>query len=407
MLHSSSNKAILTSNINLTDSDGKSLRLLSLAELLNIAGFNVTLIVSRCNSVAAEKFPIIETKTPLRDTLHDSLLKKILHYSRESIDLLSFYSKLLFLGDHYDIIVTSLVGPETDSLLACILSKIKRIPFVYDYDDPSPEIRITFFRRSSNDPRVRLSLFTRNILIQSASLVLTAADTVKHKIVEDFGTRRVSVWYNLPRTDSTCVSLDKEYLRQKLGFGNRCFIVSYLGRVPTWFIQRLRDIVLAFAHEFKHDKDVLFLMIGGGKWEEQYREMIRKLGFEDRILITGMIPRQNALEYLMVSDLSCIPSDLNPAASNITPTKLFEAMELGIPILIPRSANYVQILGDDGIYFDGSSRDFVRRVRWCWENKEKLEKTSSNLKTRFRDQYTWEQKALELKSVITSLLRIR
>lgn len=405
ILKNSIKKALLTSNINLTDSDGKSLRLLGLARLLHDAGCRVTLVVSECSSAAAKRYSIIETKAPLRDILLYGPLKRLFHYFRQSISLLSFYAKLLILGADYDIVVTSLVGPDTDSLLACMLSKIRRVPFVYDYDDPSPELRIAFFGVGINDPRVKLSLFTRNILIQNASLVLTAADTVRHQIIEGSKkTINVCVWYNLPEMDCVSVSEDKKYLRQKLGLDSESFIVSYLGRVPSWGIEPLRNMLVDFAEDLKHDENILFLIIGGGRWEEYYRRTIQSLRLTDRILITGMNPRQKALEYLMASNVSCIPFGSSLASSHIVPTKLFESMALGIPVLCVQSTNYVRILGDDGIYFDGSASDLSKKIRWCLMNQKKVEKISSDLKLRFVREYTWGKRSLVLENVFRSLL---
>lgn len=398
-------RALFTSNIKLTDSDGKSLRILGLARLLSDSGCKVTLVVSECNSADARRYSVIESKAPLRDVLLYSPLRKMLHFFRQSIMLLSFYAKFLILGADYDIVVTSLVGPDTDSLLACLLSKIRRVPFVYDYDDPSPELRIAFFGASINDPRVRLSILTRNILMQNASLVLTASDSVRHQIVKvSSKTINVRVWYNLPDMNLVMVSQDKRHLRQKLGLEQKPLIVSYLGRIPSWGIEPVRKLLTVFAENFQGNENVIFLIIGGGRWEEDYRRMINRLRMNGRILITGMRSRHNALEYLVASDVSCIPFGTSLASSHIVPTKLFESMALGIPILCVQSANYVRILGNHGMYFDGSARDLTKKIQWCMTNQEKLDKISSDLKSKFLREYTWEERSRVLESAFRSLL---
>ncbi len=397
-------RALITSNINLTDSDGKSLRLLSLAKLVRDAGFKVTLMVSKCNSTEAQRFSIIETESPLRDTLLDDPLRKMFHYFRQSMRILSFHVKLLVIGVDYDIIISSLSGPETDSLFACLLSKIKKAPFVYDYDDPSPELRLAFFGCSTNDPRVRLSIFTRNILVKHASLVTTAADTVRRQIIKSSGkTKKVYVWYNLPSMNQIHVSENKKFLRQKLGLKLNSFIVSYLGRMPSWGIEPFRKIIIDFAQNFQHDQTVLFLIVGGGRWEENFHRIIENLGLTDRMLITGMKPRENALEYLMASNVSLIPYGLSLASSHIVPTKLFESMAMGVPVLCARSINYIKILEDDGIYFDGSRDDLVKKIRWCLTNQAELSRISSNLKSKFQRKYTWEKQHVVLEKVLRLL----
>ncbi|RLI46588.1 hypothetical protein DRO69_02705 [Candidatus Bathyarchaeota archaeon] len=398
-------KAIVTCNINLTDSDGKSLRLLSIAKTLHKIGFKVTLIVNKCYSKEAKKFSIIENGSTMKDTLLDNFIEKLFHYFKQSIKLISFYLKILASGIDCDLIVTSLAGSEVDSLLACILSKIEKVPFIYDYDDPSPELRIAFFGCSTYDPRVKFSVFTRNFLIKNSSLVLTAADTIRHEIIKEFGTRpKIYVWYNIPRIDNIELYQNKKLLRRKLGLKMDAFIISYLGRVPSWGILPLKEMLVRFAENFWHDKKTLFLIIGGGgRWEKYFRKLIRDFSLKNQILITGMKPRKEALEFLAASDVSCIPFSSNVAAYNILPTKLFEAMALGVPIICLKSKNYVNILGEDGIYFDGSYEDFFKKVQWCITNREKLNKISSRLMSRFQREYSWKKRLMTLKNA-TKLL---
>jgi glycosyltransferase involved in cell wall biosynthesis len=228
---------------------------------------------------------------------------------------------------------------------------------------------------------------------------------VRYQIIEDSRkTKRVYVWYNLPRLNQIRVSEDKEYLRHKLGLEPNSFIICYLGRVPSWGIGPLKEILLDFGENFRQDEKVLFLIIGGGRWEEYYCKLIKNLRLTDRIIITGMRSRQNALEYLMASNVSCIPFSSSLASSHIVPTKLFEAMAMGVPVLCARSDNYVRILGRDGIYFDGSLGDFANKIRWCLTNQTKLFRISSNLKSIFQLEYTWEKRSFVLDNELRMLL---
>jgi len=397
-------KALVTSNTRLTDTDGKSLRVLGLAELLTGAGFKTTLVVSECTSKKVRKFSTIETNTRLRNTLFDNILRKTFHFGRELISLSSFYAKLLIQGGNYDVVLSTLVGPEIDSFLACAFSKIKRTRFIYDYDDPSPEIRMVFYKRGKNDLRVKLSLFSRNMLVRNASLVLTSADTTKYQIRNEFrNTKRVIVWYNLPRTDDIYMHENKEHLRSKLGLSTKSFIASYLGNVPNWAVETLKNTLIHCIKSLTEDDNVLFLIIGGGIWEERYRKWIEKLHLTDRILVTGRQPRRSALEYLVASDVSLFPFELNSISMYIVPTKLFEAMALGIPVLCPRLPNFLQILGDEGIYFD-DMHDLAERIRWCMINPEKLDKISSNLKMKYLGDYSWEKRRLSIENSFREVL---
>lgn len=398
-------RALLTSNTNLTDTDGKSLRVLSIAELLNKTGFDVTLLVSECNSSKAKDFSVIETKSHVRNTLSDSFMKKVLHFSRQFIVLISFYAKLLVSGENYDVIGSTLVGPEIDSLFASILSKIKKVPFVYDYDDPSPEIRELFYGQGKNDLRVKLSSFSRNIMVRSADLVLASADTTKRQLLRYSRTAtKVCVFYNLPKITDLGVHANKNVLRKKLGLSSKFFIVSYLGNLPNWSIEEIKNTLLCCAKNLEPDPHAVFVIIGGGEWEQYYQKEFEEMGLADHILITGRQPRQVALDYFVASDVSMIPFKLNNVTMNIVPTKLFEAMALGIPVLCTKSSNYLKILGDDGIYFDGSCSGLTEKIKYCMMNPEKLGELSSNLKSKFASEYNLEKTHLSLGKVLSKLL---
>ncbi|MFQ5821300.1 MAG: glycosyltransferase [Candidatus Heimdallarchaeota archaeon] len=397
---------LLTSNIRLTDTDGKSHRVIKLAGLFNALGFHVVIMVGKCTSATVKRhYSVIETKTDPKDTSLDNLLKKVVRHIRQLVTLLSVYMKILVYGMKYNIITSSSVSPPIDSLLAYMLSKFTKVPFIYDYDDPSPQLIALFNRCSINDPQVKLSLISERMLIRNASLVLTSSETLRDHIARDFGKiRRVYVYHNLPKIRDINICEDKYRLRRKLGLNVKSFLISYLGN-PQPYVRGIETLVNC-AVDFKDNEAVLFLIIGGGQWEEYYRTLVKRLDLVDRVSITGKKPRQNALEYLAASDVSCIPYGVNPASVYHAPTKLFEAMALRVPLLCTRLPNFVGILGNNGIYFDGSHEDLTRKIRWCMVNLEQLDKTGSSLRSRFLRRFTWEKQHLHSKNVLRALLKL-
>ena len=408
-----SKNALVTSNTNLTDTDGKSLRILNLAEILAMAGFSVSLVVSKCNSSKARKFSVIETQSNLRNTLRESMQKRVIGFFGQMVALFSFYAKLIFQDKKFDIVVTTLYGAEINSLFACVFSKIRRVPFVYDYDDPSPEIRMLFYGISKNDPRVRLSTFTRDVLVRNSALILAASNTIRSQILKSSGSlKRISnvhILYNTLRTSEIHNMANKENLRKKLGLSQDSFIVCYHGTVPNWYILTLKNSLLHCVSTLKNDKRILFIIVGGGsmvggmKWETYYKQIFGRLGLSNRIIFTGNVPRQTALEYLAASDLSFQPFPPNCVTKHIVPTKMFEAMAFGIPIVCANLPNYFQILGDSAIFFDGSDYDLAERIHWCSQHEETLERVSLNLKKEFVLKYSWDRNHLFVETLFKNL----
>jgi len=95
--------------------------------------------------------------------------------------------------------------------------------------------------------------------------------------------------------------------------------------------------------------DVRLVMIGDGLERPSCEELARSLGVSDRIEWTGGLPREVALRTLARCDVLVSPHTPLPGQPFFgSPTKLFEYMALGRPIVASRLGQIGEIL-DDGV----------------------------------------------------------
>jgi len=122
-------------------------------------------------------------------------------------------------------------------------------------------------------------------------------------------------------------------LRASLGFEDR-FVVGYLGNLDHWRegIGILIDGVAELREQGR--EDIAILVVGDGTRREQYKAHAGRLGLADRTRFTGRVPHESVGQYYAQMDLFVNPRLDERASRYITPIKPYEAMAIGLPVLV-------------------------------------------------------------------------
>ena len=122
-------------------------------------------------------------------------------------------------------------------------------------------------------------------------------------------------------------------LRASLGFEDR-FVVGYLGNLDHWRegIGVLIDAVAELRDQGRDD--IAVLVVGDGTRRERYEAHARRLGLADRTRFTGRVPHESVGQYYAQMDLFVNPRLDERASRYITPIKPYEAMAIGLPVLV-------------------------------------------------------------------------
>jgi glycosyltransferase involved in cell wall biosynthesis len=380
---------------------GKSSRILKLAELFDSIGLHVTMIVSEFTlKIARQHFSIIETRANPKDTTSRKLVTKIVYNVKRFVMLSSVYLKLLFCGARYNVIASSYVDPPIEPLLACLLSKCMRVPFIFDYDDPGPENATVSMRGGKWNPYVVLEFQLERVLCNSSRLTFVPCEEMKRLLSRSVNPRKVVVLYN---TVSTSTSAEHQVVngRFELNLPRDKTIISYAGLVKPRVLG-IEGFLLAFS---RVDRDVrekiLILLIG--PVEEYIQNMIRQLRLQNNVWSLGPLERQEALSVLRMSSLSIIPCPPPPLPT--APTKFFEAMSLGLPVLAPKAGELLLVLGEEyPYYYDYTPNSLGSVLRSVLNDKKRLKAIGEKLRKLFEEKYSWERHKEHLLPVIHDFL---
>ena len=220
------------------------------------------------------------------------------------------------------------------ALVALALGERFGIPVVY-------EVRGLFEAVWAEDPVMaeRSELYARRLAQETR--IMHAADgviAISEALADELSSRgiprdRITVVPNGIDIEALGKPVRDPALRAALGFEDR-FVVGYLGNLDHWRegIGVLIDAVAELRDQGRDD--IAILVVGDGTRRERYEAHADRLGLADRTRFTGRVPHESVGQYYAQMDLFVNPRLDERASRYITPIKPYEAMAIGLPVLV-------------------------------------------------------------------------
>jgi glycosyltransferase involved in cell wall biosynthesis len=209
-----------------------------------------------------------------------------------------------------------------------MLAAVRRKPFVFEVRDlwPASIVAVGAMKESRVIRMLeKLELF----LYRRARRVVTVTHAFKRDLVErGIDAEKIDVVLN-------GVDLAR-YSPLKADDALKCehdlegkFVVGYIG---THGMAHALDKVLDAAEQLQTRDDIVFLFVGAGaaKTELEARARERQL---TNVRFVPRQPKESMPDYWSLCDLALIPLRDNPVFESVIPSKMFECMAMGIPVL--------------------------------------------------------------------------
>lgn len=246
--------------------------------------------------------------------------------------------------------VDVVVGTSPQFFTVCaayVVSTYKRLPFVFELRDLWPEsIRAVGAMRARwlLDMLERIELF----LYRRAARVVSVTHAFKRNLVaRGIDADKIAVVTNgVDIARFHAMPRDSE-LATRLGLDGR-FVAGYVG---THGLAHGLDTLLEASGMLKQDpdgKDVIILMLGDGAEKRRLVERARFLGL-DNVLFLDTVAKAEVAKYWSLLDVSIIHLRRNELFTTVVPSKLFECMGMGIPVLHGVAGESARIVEEEGI----------------------------------------------------------
>lgn len=247
----------------------------------------------------------------------------------------------LFVGKADVVLTTS--PPALIGISGWLIAKFKRAKLVYDVRDIWPDVAWEMNKLSKNEFMSKVFEWVRDFMLKKADLVTTVSLGKVIKLKEYSPESTVSYITN---------GLDEEFLNniiqeditEKFSLKDK-FSCVYIGNLG--WAQGLRQLLL-IAERAKLEKiPAKFYLFGSGVEKELLVDFAREHNL-DNVVFAGKVPNNSIYTILKKADMSFV-SLVNENLKDSVPTKLFEALGVGCPVLLASVGDSADILNECGL----------------------------------------------------------
>jgi glycosyltransferase involved in cell wall biosynthesis len=212
-----------------------------------------------------------------------------------------------------------------------ILSKLKHAKFVLNVSDLWPESAVVL-NVLHNRRVIQWAIRGEEWLYRQASLVTGQTRGIVDSIRRRCGDKPVHLLTNgvapefLKRVAQARIS--RRFLRKKFGFGQK-FIVAYTG---VHGLAQGLETVLRSADLLKEQTEIRFCFFGDGPEKSHLQSIAAERGSRNVQFYSSLTASEMA-ELLASIDVSVVPLKRNDLFKGALPSKLFEALGAGVPVV--------------------------------------------------------------------------
>ncbi|WP_236976857.1 glycosyltransferase family 4 protein [Membranihabitans maritimus] len=279
--------------------------------------------------------------------------------------------------DKFDIIVVS-SPPLFVGIIAIALSKVKRIPYVFEVRDLWPESAIdTGVLR--NKWLIRFAFWFEKVVYNNAKRINVLTPAFRDKLIEKGVPENKIIFIPNAADFSMAEKAEKDFevknFKKKLGLEDK-FVITYVGAhgIANHLIQ------LIDTAELLTDTNVVFQLIGSGMEKENLVATSKNRKIKN-IIFRDSVPKIEVFKYIMASDMGASVLKKVDTFKTIYSNKTFDYMSCKKPILLAIDGVSRDLIEDAscGIYVEPENANAMQKeIRKLLENPEDLKAMGIN-----------------------------
>ncbi len=230
--------------------------------------------------------------------------------------------------NRYDVIIAT-SPPLFMGISGFLLRRRLSVPYIFEARDIWPKQAIDL-GVLKNPVLIKMAKFLEKLFYKDSDCIVTVTEGFRQIIASnDISMEKIYVIRNGADIDLYNIPRDKEVL-VPLGINNK-FVISYIG---TFGLSQGLSVIIECANLLREVDDIHFLLIGDGAEWSYINNIIIKNNLTKKVTILKTIPKENVPKYYAASDISLIPLKRNDEFLNTIPSKAYEIMAAGLPIIL-------------------------------------------------------------------------
>ena len=310
-----------------------------------------------------------------------------------------------------------------NSFAGAYLSKKNKIPFILEFNSSEAwtlknwkkqysfstlsGLLMNAFKYFIELPIVQL---VEKFNLKNADTIIVVSEELKRILMEmQVPASKIVVYPNGINPEKFHPSIDGSLIRKKYNIEHRK-VLGFIGSFGPWHgvVELAEAIVIFFKTYPEHLQDVSFLLIGDGLLMPKVKEIIHNSPYEANVILTGTVPQDQAPTFLAACDILLSPHVPNKDGTKFfgSPTKLFEYMAMGKPIIASDLEQIGEILEDQKTAILVKPRDILslsEAMRLLITTEDLSMEMGINARKDAISKYTWD---IHVENIIQNLTRI-
>jgi len=305
------------------------------------------------------------------------------------------------LGGRYDLVY---VHNMPDILVAsALIPKMLGSKVVLDLHDPMPELMMTIFRTPEDNRSVRMMKSLEKWSIGRADLAVTVNVACKRIFSSrSCSAEKIAVVMNAP--DGQIFPCREPRLRSvSTQDGDRRFVIMYHGSIVE---RNGLDVALDALAQVRRAIPSAELRIFGSHtaFLDHVMEKARSMGLQDAVQYMGPRSLEGLVTEIDDCDLGIIPNHRNAFTDINTPTRVFEYLAMGKPVIAPSTQGILDYFNKDSLVFfePGNAVELAQQIEFAFSHPREVLEIVRRGQEIFSE-HTWDREKETLVSRVSSL----
>lgn len=197
--------------------------------------------------------------------------------------------------------------------------------------------------------------------------------------------------------------------RAKFGLPDSPVIIGFAGTFAPW--QGLDLLVSAVGLVKKQNSNILFALLGSGRQQQELQTSIQREGLSDCFVFLPPCPQEQVADFLNACDAGVIPiHDPRKLRYGLSPLKFWDALGVGLPVLVPAGADLDDVLADlnvPGVFNPGDTQSLADEILRLARNVESYRARRDEIHKAVCEKYSWDAVAGKIAGFLDALAAAR
>lgn len=317
---------------------------------------------------------------------NEGVIKRILNY----VSFMVMAIVMCWKYPKFDVCVAT-SGPFFTAIAGFFVSLFRRRPWIFEIRDLWPASVASV--GAINGWPIRLLEKVELFLYRRSHRIVSLTNSFKQNLIDrGIDGAKNDVITNGVDVDRFQSDLDPAIARERLGVAPDAFLLGYIGTIGM--AHQLRTVLDA-AKSLTDRRKVHFVLIGDGAERAGLETYAAELELRN-VSFSDYVPHDQIPAYLSALDMSVVHLKPDPLFLTVIPSKIFESMAVGTPILMAVQGESAQIVSDTGSGFcipSGDSDRMAETIRELESDRELLATMSHSGRDAVATKYSREANA--------------